>query len=167
MEEWERMRDPNYVPRAEQKEVRPPGDEEAARDVTRGTKAFTAAIRTRVFNFLRGVVNDDLEAALANLSSLDKPDGTPWTAVELGQQLKIYYTDHEYIRLDPEARNARHTYVVPAEDKKSWKVEQVLVDPDGHNDWVAEFAVDLIASRAAEEPVLRLVAIRSVGKVET
>jgi hypothetical protein len=53
--------------------------------------------------------------------------------------------------------------VVPGEDKKSWKVEQVLVDPDGHNDWVAEFAVDLIASRAAEEPVLRLVAVRSVG----
>jgi superfamily II DNA/RNA helicase len=164
LEEWERMRDPNYVPRAEEKEVRPPGAEEAARDVTRDVKAFTAAIRTRVFNFLRAVVNDDLEAALANLSSPDKPDGTPWTVSELGQQFTAYYAGHEYIRLDPEARNARHTYVVPSEDKQSWKVEQVLVDPEAHNDWVAEFTVDLAASRAAEEPVLRLVGVRSVGR---
>ncbi len=163
LEEWERMRDPNYVPRAEQKEVRPPGAEEAARDVTRDVKAFTAAIRTRVFNFLRAVVNDDLEAALANLSSPDKPDGTPWTASELGQQFKLYYGGHEYLRLDPEARNVRHTYVVPSEDRQSWKVEQVLVDPEAHNDWVAVFEVDLAASRAAEEPVIRLHAIRAVA----
>lgn len=164
LEEWERMRDPNYVSRAEEKEVRPPGADEAARDVTRDTKAFTAAIRTRVFNFLRAVVNDDLEAALANLSSPDKPDGTPWTVSELGQQFADYYADHEYIRLDPEARNARHTYVVPSEDKQSCKVEQVLVDPEAHNDWVAEFSVDLTASRSAAEPVVRLVGVRSVGR---
>ena len=75
MEEWERMRDPNYVPLAGQKEVRPPGAEEAARDITRDTKAFTAMIRTRIFNFLRGVVNGDYELALSHLSSLDKAEG--------------------------------------------------------------------------------------------
>jgi len=35
-------------------------------------------------------------------------------------------------------------------------VQQMLVDPEGHNDWVAEFEVDLAASRQAGEPVLRL-----------
>jgi len=39
-------------------------------------------------------------------------------------------------------------------------VQQVLVDPHGHNDWVAEFVVDLPGSSAAGEPVLRL---RRVG----
>jgi hypothetical protein len=29
------------------------------------------------------------------------------------------------------------------------------VDTEGHNDWVAEFEVDLEASRAAAEPVMR------------
>jgi superfamily II RNA helicase len=164
LEEWERMRDPNYVSKVEAKEVRPPGAEEAARDVTRDVKAFTAAIRTRVFNFLRAVVNDDLEAALENLSSPDKSDGPPWTAAELAQQFEAYFAGHEYLRLDPEARNARHTYVVPSEDKQTWKVEQVLVDSDAHNDWVAEFAVDLHASRVAAEPVVRLVGVRSVGR---
>lgn len=44
LDEWEKMRDPNYQPRAEAKEVRPPGAEEADRDITRDTKGFTAAI---------------------------------------------------------------------------------------------------------------------------
>ncbi len=164
MEEWERMRDPNYVPLSNQKEVRPPGAEEAARDITRDTKAFKAAIRTRVFNFLRGVVNGDYEQALSHISSLEKPEGGPWTPEQLTKQLEAYYVDHQYIRLDPEARNARHTYVVPSEDKLSWAVQQVLIDPDEHNDWVAEFTVDLAASRAAEEPVIRLLAIRPVAR---
>jgi hypothetical protein len=58
--------------------------------------------------------------------------------------------------LTPEARNIRHTYITPSDDKQSWRVQQMLVDPEGHNDWVAEFEVDLAASRAAEQPVMRL-----------
>src|SRR5205814_46730 len=68
LDEWEKMRDPNYA-RAETKEVRPPGAEAAAADITRDTKAFTAAIRTRIFTFLRGLVNCDFDAALANFTS--------------------------------------------------------------------------------------------------
>ncbi len=36
----------------------------------------------------------------------------------------------------------------------------MLVDPEEHNDWVAEFEVDLADSRKAGEPTLRL---RRVG----
>src|SRR6266853_639697 len=57
LDEWEKMRDPNYLPRAEAKEIRPPGAEEG--DITRDTKGFSAAIRNRVFSFLRGLVNGD------------------------------------------------------------------------------------------------------------
>jgi hypothetical protein len=32
----------------------------------------------------------------------------------------------------------------------------MLIDPDQHNDWVAEFDVDLAQSRSASQPVLRL-----------
>jgi len=165
MEEWERMRDPNYVaPSAPEKEARPPGAEEAARDVTRDSKAFTAAIRARVFTFLRGLVNGDYEQALATLSSADRPDGGAWTPEQLAERMSAYRAEHQFIRLDPEARNARHTYVIPSEDKRSWKVEQVLLDPDEHNDWKAEFSVDLAASRLAGEPVLRLCALDRIGR---
>jgi hypothetical protein len=180
LDEWEKMRDPNYQ-RAEAREARPPGAEEAARDVTRDAKAFTAAIRNRIFTFLRGVVNQDYEAALASLgqvrsaergtrnpedqSSGDAPEqsllasapaGGAWTPERLRGAVEACYAEYECIRLDPEARNVRHTYVLPSEDKKTWRVQQVLVDPEEHNDWIAEFEVDLAASRAAEEPVIEL-----------
>jgi hypothetical protein len=164
MEEWERMRDPNYVSRAEQKEARPPGAEEAERDVTRDIKTFTSAIRTRIFSFLRGLVNSDYEQALAQLDSPERTEGAAWTSDELAKQVEAYYVEHQYIRLDPEARNVRHTYVIPSEDKRTWKVEQVLIDPDEHNDWKAAFTIDLQSSKQTGEPVMRLAGIGAIGK---
>ena len=162
LDEWEKMRDPNYQARGTAKEVRPPGAEEAAQDVTRDTKGFTAAIRTRVFSFLRGLVNQDFEQALTYLSSPNDPDGQPWTAERLQKVLDDYHVEHDHICLDPNARNVRHTYVVPSDDKHSWKVQQMLIDPEEQNDWVAEFEVDLTKSREAEEPVL---ALRKIGSL--
>jgi superfamily II RNA helicase len=205
LDEWEKLRNPSYQ-RAETKEVRPPGAEEAAADVTRDTKAFTAAIRNRVFMFLRGLVNRDFEGALTSLAQgwaqppvaqVSKPAVSPtsksagpadasasietmpagletrdtagleacatiWTAARLQQALDAYHTEHEYFCLDPNARNIRHTYVIPSEDKRTWRVQQMLVDPEEHNDWVAEFEVDLARSREAAEPVLRLLRVGSL-----
>ncbi|MGA2556733.1 MAG: DUF3516 domain-containing protein, partial [Verrucomicrobiota bacterium] len=153
LDEWEKMRDPNYQ-RAETKEVRPPGAEEA--DLTRDTKAFTALVRNRIFNFLRGLVIGDFEQALAALSSPEQPGGEPWTAARLREALEAFHAGHERLRLDPDARNLRHTYVTATEDKKHWRVQQMLIDPEENNDWVAEFEVDLAQSRLANEPVLHL-----------
>jgi len=164
LDEWEKMRDPNYQ-REETKEARPPGAEEAERDVTRDAKGFTAAIRNRIFSFLRGLVNADFEQAQTYLNSIEDAEGQPWTADRLGQALDAYYAEHQHLCLDPNARNVRHTYVVPSEDKRSWRVQQMLVDPEEHNDWVAEFEVDLPASRLASEPVLKLRRIASLGSV--
>ena len=161
LDEWEKMRDPNFQ-RAETKEVRPPGAEEAAQDITRDTKAFTAAIRNRIFVFLRGLVIADYEVAMANLNSPSDADGQPWTAERLRAAMESYEQEYERLCLDPNARNVRHTFVVPSEDKKSWRVQQMLVDPDEANDWVAEFEVDLAQSRALGEPFLEL---RRIGSL--
>ncbi|HEU0038008.1 MAG TPA: DUF3516 domain-containing protein [Verrucomicrobiae bacterium] len=161
LDEWEKMRDPNFQ-RAETKEVRPPGAEEAAQDFTRDTKSFTAAIRNRIFVFLRGLVIGDYEAAMANLNSPADAEGQPWTADRLHAAVEAYALEHDHICLDPDARNARHTYVLPSEDKQGWRVQQMLVDPEGDNDWVAEFEVDLAQSRALGEPFLRLQRIGSL-----
>jgi hypothetical protein len=71
--------------------------------------------------------------------------------------MDAYLAGHEQLLLTPEARNLRHTYVTSSDDKKTWRVQQMLVDPDGHNDWMAEFEMDLSASRLASGPVLRFV----------
>lgn len=188
LDEWEQMRDPDYERRiaAERAaiagvDVRPPGAEEAASDITRDTKAFTAAIRNRIFTFLRGLVIGDFEAALTVLAEAEKrgdaetamsaevpvspsrrladSEGQEWTPDRLAQRMDAYLAEHEQLLLTPEARNLRHTYVTPSDDQRTWRVQQMLVDPEGHNDWVAEFEVDLAASRAVGEPVLRLVRV--------
>ena len=87
----------------------------------------------------------------------DGGDEHLWTAERLAAALEAYRTDHERVCLDPAARNRRHTHVVPAEDGQSWRVEQMLTDPDGEaNGCVAAFHVDLPRSRAAGEPTLEL-----------
>jgi hypothetical protein len=164
LDEWEKMRRPDLAPRADAPEVRPPGAEEAEADITRDRRAFTALVRTHIFTFLRGVVIADYKAALAVLSTLEDAEGQPWSAARLDKAMEAYHADHQQLCLNPEARNQRHTYVVPSDDGQTWRVQQMLVDPEGHNDWVAEFAVDLAASREKELPVLRLSKLGALGQ---
>jgi hypothetical protein len=154
LDEWEKLRDPAWQ-RAETPAPAQPGSAAAAADLTRDPAAFTAAIRVRIFLFLRAVAAADFDQALASLAG-SAPATEPWTADRLAATFAAYRTGHTRLSLDPEARNLRHTYVLPSEDRQHWRVDQVLVDPEGLNDWVAGFAVDLAESRARGEPQLRL-----------
>ena len=162
LDEWERMRDPAYRPAGSPgEELRPPPPPEAP-DVTRDPKSFTAAIRTRIFALLRAWSIGDDEAALGLLDSAADATGEPWTPARLRAAREAHRLEHGVLRLDPEARNLRHTHVAPTEDRTAWRVEQMLVDSMGVNDWVAELEVDLAASRAAGEPAVRLLRLGSL-----
>jgi superfamily II RNA helicase len=182
LEEWERMRDPHYVPRSAASPRQTGTEPEAPPDSTRNTQAFTAAIRTRIFAFIRAIANQDLESALDELRKADSggsiPAGSaptpglvestdetrpPWNVERLRSVLDDYHKEHERLRLDPEARNLRHTHVRSNNEQRKWQIEQVLVDPEERNDWVAAWEVDMAASRIAGEPVLRLTRIGPVG----
>ncbi len=164
IEEWERMRDPDYVAQPQTAEVRPPGAEQTAQDITADTKNFTALVRNRIFQFVREFAAGNFAPALSAVSSIKRDDGTEWTVEELRLVLNQHAAEHERICLDPNARNIRHTYVIPSDDKVRWRVQQMLVDPKGFNDWVAEFDVHLDESRIAREPILRLLKIGPLGR---
>jgi hypothetical protein len=155
LDEWEKLRDPNYLPPSDVSEVRPFGAEET-RDITRDAKAFTAAVRLEIFTFLRHLIDGRIDAALALVNGQPSAEAEPWTVLRMEIALVDYRLGHENIRLDPEARNLRHTYVNPSPDRRQWRVQQMLVDPAEANDWVAEFDVDLTLSREAGRPVLQL-----------
>ncbi len=163
-DEWERMRDPDYAPLAGTSRARidqrPPTV--VPYDITADTRAFTAAIRARVFSALKLWSGGDGAGILASLDTPAQPDpaAAPWTAALLRERLDAYLVDHGMLRMDPEARNARHTHLDAQPGAPLWRVQQMLVDPEMVNDWVAEFAVDVAASRAAQAPVLWL---RSIG----
>ena len=135
LDEWEKLRDPNYKPdEVAEKPVETP-------DITRNKREFTALVRTEIFRFLQQLVSG--KVALAGMDE--------------------YYADHERIRLDNEARNGRHTYVETSEDGKTWRVCQVLVDPEELNDWQVEFSVDLAQAREEGKPTLVLVGVGRIG----
>ncbi|MCC6235691.1 MAG: DUF3516 domain-containing protein, partial [Verrucomicrobiales bacterium] len=169
LEEWERMRNPSYQTAPAAPEVRPPGAEEARQDITRDTRAFTALLRTRIFAFLRALVDGQPDEALAPIpplapSGAETVEGTEASptlppVAKLGQALDEYFATRSRIRLDPEARNHRHTQIRVAEDRATWQILQVLVDPDGNNDFAAEFVVDLTASRAQQVAVIQFVRV--------
>jgi hypothetical protein len=178
LDEWEKMRDPSYLA-ADAKEVRPPGAEAAEQDITRDAKKFTALIRAKIFSFISAIIKRDFEAAV-ELINQDSPspiseqgavaegstsasDSYSWTTEKLRKILETYLTDHKAICLDPDARNIRHTYVTPLPEKGIWQVQQMLVDPDGANDWVMEFEVDLVKSRQAGEARIWLKKFGSLG----
>ena len=159
LEEWEKMRDPELSPRRDQGGA-------ARLAVSRGSRRRCHARYEGVHGSdsqsafslsLRGLVIEDYEQAAAGLNSPLDADGQPWTPDRLRVAFDEYHVEHQHLCLDPNARNIRHTYVVPAEDKKTWRVQQMLVDPEKeNNDWVAEFEVDLAESRKSGEPFMRL-----------
>ena len=155
LDEWERLRNPRFQ-RAATTTAPGPLPPESPPDVTKDTRGFTAAIRNRIFMFLRALASAECESALAQLKSPAKPDGTSWTAEILRAAFEGYLSSHERLCLDPNARNSRHTYIIQDHPASSWRVQQMLVDPAGLNDWVAEFQVNLDTSRQTGEPALDL-----------
>ncbi|MCC7373309.1 MAG: DUF3516 domain-containing protein [Verrucomicrobiales bacterium] len=176
LEEWERMRNPSWAPDPASSAgvaLRPPGADEAAQDFTRDVPVFTAAVRAKVFAFLRALSHGEFEEALALVTAAPagsaevtagplEEAASEWSAAKLGEAWERYLVGHTALRLDPEARNARHTRVVVEENKKGWRIEQIMVDPEGLNDWMVELRVDLDVSRQRHEPVMQLLGIRAL-----
>jgi superfamily II RNA helicase len=169
LEEWERMREPAPAATGGQSAAAsstPAATPAEPTDITRDAHAFTHAIRARVFAFLRHLANGAVGDALKRIPS-EPGEGEAeggWTPERLGTALEEYLQSHDRIRLDPEARNRRHSHVLPDEPRGLWRFEQVLVDPDGFNDWAAEFQVDLKRSRIEGQPVIRFRGLREVGR---
>jgi hypothetical protein len=153
LDEWERLRDPNWKP-TEEKPAEAP-------DITRNKREFTALIRTEIFRFLRPLAMQNPDIALAALGA----GAAGWTADQLRALLDDYLAGHERIRLDNEARNGRHTYLKPDDSNQTWHVCQVLVDPEELNDWQIEFSVDLRQAREEGKPFLVLLNIGPVHSV--
>jgi len=149
LDEWEKLRNPDHVPQEER-----PAAERKAVAFTRNRPAFTRALRNGVFTLLKAVAEGNTAAILARIEPAD-PDGQPWTAARIEALLDGYYAEHERIRLDPEARAAKHSRLSD-EQPRRWSVEQTLIDPDELNDWILKLFVDLDRSDAEARPVLVL-----------
>ena len=124
---------------------------------TKDKTAFQRHLRNHVLTLVTALSRYDTDAALSLIAHHDS-DGKLWSNERLLQQLNTYHAARHQIRLDPEARNARHTHL--SEDGLT--IYQTLIDPDDLNDWSLHLTLDLEKSNEARTPVLQLEAIAPI-----
>jgi hypothetical protein len=156
LDEWERMRNPAWVPAAEAEAMA--GAECVPEDITRNRKALAVLIRNDVFRLVRALASRDFETALSLIEAEgvgEDGQGVKWSADELERRLEEFRLEHSKLCTDPKARAPQYLRVQQSPGVL-WKVEQTLTDPEGHNDWVAELSLDLERSRQAGKLALRM-----------
>jgi superfamily II RNA helicase len=153
LEEWERMRHPEALPR-----VAPGAAEPEQPDITRDERAFTVLVRNATFQLVRALARKDWGHA-AEL--VDAPVGATqpeWPPSRIDASLAAFFQEHKGIRTDPAARAPANTRIVKTNPDR-WEVVQVVCDAEDANDWAIKGHVDLARSRTDGRAVLVLDAI--------
>jgi superfamily II RNA helicase len=169
LDEWERLKNPDFVTtESADKPARP-----TSYDVTRDTIAFKRLVRTAILGFLQDIAAGDAEAARARIAIVK--EGTVLDEIaslaetrRIEREFTPYFEQRSRFRLDPEGRASKHTYFgeedsTDSESGKSLAVAQILVDPEGTNDWEVRFAVPLDQSRLEDRAVVRFLEVKPVG----
>jgi hypothetical protein len=167
LDEWERLRNPGFVAtEAADKPARP-----SAYDVTRDSASFTRLVRTAVLGFLQDVAARDWDAARLRAGTPTEPGNELAALTETRRLERVfapYFEQRFRFRLDPEGRAASNTHFdreppLESGEQRQWQVAQMLIDPEGNNDWEARFTVLLDDSKTANAAVIRFVDCRPVG----
>ncbi len=139
LDEWEQLAEPD--PEQPDREVAPP-----SRELSDNTRAFTILIRNAMFRRVELAAR----SAYAELAALD--DG--WDEATWREALGEYYAEYDRIGIGPVARSRELFQLTPGAGV--WSVRQVLDDPAGDRDWAITAEVDVAASNAGGEAVIRL-----------
>ncbi len=162
LEEWERLRDPNFRPDS----VHLDADGVATSgsvDITRRKKEFRSLLRNEVFRRLR---------LLAQIQSAHSPESVSeaaqdlslelgWSVDALEARMGEYSSEHPRLLTDPKARNPV-LMTIREESEAVWLIEQTVLDSAGHNDWLACFEVNLAASKERQSAVIQLKDFRPI-----
>jgi superfamily II RNA helicase len=154
LDEWEKMRGGAARKQAQTEESQSQLEPLSA-DITRNARAFHVMIRNEVFRVVRALSNRRYEEVL-EIVEFD------WSADDLKAKMDVYFADHGRIQTDPKARAPQNTRIVADPGSAIWAIEQVLTDPEGHNDWKMEFELDIEKSREQGKPVLKLLGLGSL-----
>jgi superfamily II RNA helicase len=155
LDEWEALTDPESVARAAAaaaagESLAPP------RPITGNERAFRVMIRNAMFLKVRLAARDDFAELAALEAAPAVMNAAAWEAA-----LGAYWDEYESIDTGPAARSPE-LFVL---DRSSWKVRQIIEDPDGNHDWAIVATVDVDASDAAGEPVIRTESFRAASSI--
>src|SRR5690606_39319509 len=110
LDEWQNLKDGATTPAKD----KPDAAEKLAAfkakiPFTKDNANFTRQLRNHLLTLVTALSPYQTETALGLVEPADS-DGKPWTHERLLRLLDEYHEARERIRLDPEARNARHTH---------------------------------------------------------
>ena len=146
LDEWERLR----LPVVGEIAATTPLDEPPA-PVTSNLRAFRVMVRNELFRRVE-------LASLRRYDELGELDAAAgWTAARWREALESYFAEHDSIGTGPDARGPR-LFVVD-EGSTTWRLRQILDDPEGNHDWGISATVDLAASDAAGMAVVSITAV--------
>ena len=142
LDEWEELTNPSADP------VTPAARAAEPRPITANPRAFRVLVRNAMFRRVELLAL----RRWAELGGLDAEAG--WDAARWAEAGTLYYEEYDTVGTGPDARGPARFLV--EEQPESWRVQQILDDPDGNHDWRLTAAVDLPASDEAGEPVVQL-----------
>lgn len=157
LDEWETLKNPEAIADTTTAEAKIAAFK-AKIPYTKDKVAFNRQLRNHLLTLVTALSRYQAATVISLIEPADS-DGKPWSSERLVRLLDAYHEGHHQIRLDPEARNARHTHL--ADDGIT--VHQTLIDPDDLNDWAVRLTLDLEKSNEARTPILRLESIEPIG----
>ncbi|QIK64344.1 DUF3516 domain-containing protein [Leucobacter viscericola] len=158
IDEWEELANPD--PEAHRAahsgggiDVPPP-----ARSVLSNERAFMVMLRNALFRRVQAAAFERYDV-LAELESAHATGPGSFNEDRWRDALAGYFTEYDEILTDADARASKFLEIdrsAEAVAAGTWRFRQVLLDPEGDRDWGIEGIVDLDASEAEGEPVVRV-----------
>jgi len=158
IDEWESMRHPELLLEAPE-ERRTAQRLLAIRELRSDPKALASRLRADLHQLVAALARRDWEEAADSVRDDPENPAALITEEDFATALEPFFTDHEKLRFDHNARLAEHTQITPA-GNNSWQVVQVLLDPEDENLWHIEGTVDLSDNAVVDGP---LVTVTRVG----
>jgi superfamily II RNA helicase len=157
LDEWEALADPDHVA-PEVSHHEPPKPPRALTD----TAAFLVMVRNAMWRRVELCARDDLDGLMRlerdAADRTDPPTEVAMTRSRWDDALEAYYAEHDEIGVDADARGPK--MLTLERTGRQWKAVQTIADPEGDHDWVIEAEVDLDATDACGEAVVRGTALR-------
>ena len=148
LQEWERM----LHPPAELAAAGKQGPLHFGEDA----KALGARVRAEMHALVRALAQRDWDDAAHGVR---QAADDPWPAERFESAMVDYFAEYPELRYDHGARFPKYTLIEPSGDR-TWRVRQVMLDPEEDKLWAIEGEVDLRTDPFPEGPI---VAVRSIG----
>jgi superfamily II RNA helicase len=148
LDEWERLSHPAEDPESAVDLVEAHTRRSEPRPISHNERSFRVLVRNAMFRRVELAARH----AYDELGELDAEKGLD--AEAWSEACEAYFKEHDRIDIGPDARGPQMLLI--EKHGRTWRVQQIVGDPEGDHDWRILAYVDLDASDEAAELVMRV-----------